>query len=211
MAETAGTAWGWREWLLLATMWAVMMVGMMLPSAAPMILLFSRVGDTRSGHRRQATSVAYFAFGYLAVWWGFSLLAALIQWQLHAIGLLSPDMRAVSPIAGAAVLIGAGIYQWLPLKQSCLHRCRTPFGFLTGYWREGRLGAVAMGVIHGAFCLGCCWLLMALLFVAGVMNLVWVAVIAAVVLLEKVFPAGPSLARAGGIILIGFGIAVLFG
>lgn len=118
-------------------------------------------------------------------------------------------MRALSPVAGASILIAAGIYQWLPLKQSCLSRCRTPFGFLSTEWREGRRGALIMGVRHGTFCVGCCWLLMALLFVAGVMNLAWVAVLSAIVLLEKVSPAGPAIARVAGVLFVAVGISLI--
>jgi predicted metal-binding membrane protein len=133
----------------------------------------------------------------------------VIQFTLHSLALLSPDMRAASPYAGAALLIAGGIYQWLPVKQSCLAHCRSPLGFLSTSWREGRAGAVMMGVTHGAFCVGCCWMLMALLFVAGVMNLVWVAALSIVVLLEKVMPGGQWIARGLGIVLILSGVMLL--
>lgn len=209
MTATALGAWGWAEALLLFAMWAVMMVAMMLPSAAPMILLYSRIAATRSKRGSPFTPVIFFAGGYLMSWWAFSAVATLIQFSLHSLALLSPDMRAASPIAGAALLIAGGIYQWLPIKQSCLTHCRSPLGFLSTSWREGRAGAVRMGLTHGAFCVGCCWMLMALLFVAGVMNLVWVAALSIVVLLEKILPGGPWIARGLGIVLILAGVSLL--
>ncbi|MGK2935928.1 MAG: DUF2182 domain-containing protein [Gemmatimonadaceae bacterium] len=207
-AATALAAWSWREALLLFAMWAVMMVAMMLPSAAPMILLFSRVGASRAAHGRHGTSVLFFAAGYLTVWWVFSAVAAAVQWQLHSAAVLSPEMRAVSPLVGGAILIAAGVYQWLPIKESCLSHCRSPLGFLATSWREGKLGAVRMGLEHGMFCVGCCWLLMALLFVAGVMNLLWIAVLSVMVLLEKVVPRGALIARMAGVLLITAGVAI---
>ncbi len=209
MGAAALERWSWTEWGLLFTMWAVMMAAMMLPSAAPMMLLFSRIGLSRSSRGGRHLPVLFFGLGYLTVWWGFSAVAALIQWQLHGAAVLSADMRAVSPVFGGLVLIAAGVYQWLPVKQTCLRHCRTPFGFLTTSWREGDWGALSMGLTHGVFCLGCCWLLMALLFVTGVMNLAWVAAISGIVLLEKVVPGGPVIARAAGIIFICVGLAFL--
>jgi len=206
---TSLATWGPREALLLFAMWAVMMVAMMLPSAAPMILLFSRISATRSARSERNTPVIFFATGYLVVWFAFSAIAALIQFNLHSLAVLSPDMRTASPIASAAILIAAGVYQWLPVKQSCLRHCRSPLGFLTTSWKEGPRGAVTMGITHGAFCVGCCWMLMALLFVAGVMNIVWVAALSAVVLLEKIVPAGPVIARVAGILLIAAGVSLL--
>lgn len=209
MAATTVTSWGWKEGLLLFLMWAVMMVAMMLPSAAPMILLFSRISAARSARGDRATPVTFFAAGYLSAWGAFSAIAAFIQWTLHSFAVLSPAMRTSSHIAGAAILIGAGIYQWLPVKQTCLSHCRSPLGFLSTSWREGRAGAVRMGLEHGAFCVGCCWMLMALLFVAGVMNLAWVAVLSAIVLVEKALPGGPVVARAAGALLIVAGVLLV--
>ena len=206
---TSLASWGPREALLLFAMWAVMMVAMMLPSAAPMILLFSRISVTRSARNERNTPVIFFATGYLAVWVAFSVIAALIQFTLHSLAVLSPGMRTASPIASAVILIAAGVYQWLPVKQSCLRHCRSPLGFLTTSWKEGPRGAVTMGITHGAFCVGCCWMLMALLFVAGVMNIVWVAALSAVVLLEKIIPAGPIIARVAGVLLIAAGVSLL--
>ncbi len=209
MAAPTLQSWGWNELLPLFMMWAVMMVAMMLPSAAPVILLFSRIGASRAARGSRYASVAFFATGYLVAWWGFSAVAALLQWWLHSAAILSADMRTVSPIAGAGILIAAGVYQWLPVKQACLSHCRSPLGFLSTSWREGRLGAVVMGIVHGVFCVGCCWMLMALLFAAGVMNLAWVAALSLIVLLEKIAPAGPAIARVGGVVLIIIGLAIV--
>ncbi len=209
MAGTSLAIWSWEEGLLLFVMWAMMMVAMMLPSAAPMIRLFSRIGAVRSTGGGRGTPVLFFAAGYVAVWCAFSTVAALIQWALHSLAVLSPDMRIGSPIAGAVILIAAGIYQWVPLKQSCLSHCRSPLGFLTTSWREGRGGAVRMGVEHGTFCVGCCWMLMALLFVAGVMNLWWVAALSALVLLEKTVVRGATIARVAGALFIVAGVALV--
>ena len=198
--------WGAREAFLLFAMWAVMMVAMMLPSAAPMILLFARVRANRLGTGRRSTPTFFFTGGYLAVWVAFSAAAALMQWTLHSLAVLSPGMRTVSPFVTGAILIGAGVYQWMPLKQNCLSHCQSPLGFLTTSWREGKRGAISMGMKHGAFCLGCCWALMALLFAGGVMNLAVVAAISIAVLIEKVVPAGQLIARVYGIVLITAGI-----
>ncbi len=211
MAMSSGTIadWNVREAFLLFAMWAVMMVAMMLPSASPMILLFARIGSTRSASGRANTPTFFFVAGYVAVWTLFSVLAAATQWGLHSLAVLSPGMRTASPFISGMILIAAGVYQWLPLKQSCLSHCRSPLGFLSSSWREGKLGAVTMGVSHGAFCLGCCWMLMMLLFVGGVMNLLWVAAIGVVVLLEKTVPAGDWIARLAGVLLIVAGMAVV--
>ncbi len=189
--------------LLLALMWSIMMVAMMLPSASPLILLFASVQRTRRGQQRPAIASGIFAAGYLIDWIGFAVLAATLQWWLHAHSLVGDTMIA-TPRLGGALLIAGGVYQWSPAKQFCLTRCRSPLSFLTTEWREGKRGALIMGIRHGAFCLGCCWLLMALLFVAGVMNLLWVAALSALVLVEKILPAGPWVARVSGI-----GIALL--
>ena len=202
--------WTGTEFALTFVMWAVMMVAMMVPSASPMVLM---VGATvrRRSERSPAVEVALFVLGYLAIWTAFSALATLAQWGLHSAALLSPMLATTSAVAGGLLLVGAGIFQWTPLKQACLHHCRTPLGFVMTRWREGRGGAFAMGLDHGAYCVGCCWILMALLFVGGVMNLAWVAAIAAFVLLEKVVPAGPWIGRGAGVLLVAWGAAVLLG
>jgi predicted metal-binding membrane protein len=147
-----------------------------------------------------------FLLGYLIVWIGFSALAAVAQWILHATALLSPMMVSTSPILGGAILITAGAFQWTPLKNACLTHCRSPLNFLMTGWREGKRGALAMGLKHGAYCTGCCWFLMALLFVAGVMNLWWIAIIAGFVLLEKVAPRGLWVGKIAGLALATWGL-----
>lgn len=205
MAVPASGAWGVADFAAMFVMWAVMMVAMMLPSATPMLLLHARVRRQRASRGRPAQPAWPFAAGYLLAWTGFSLLATLANWGLHAGGLMTSMMgRAVPTLAGAA-LIAAGLFQWTPLKHACLRHCRSPLGFLASHWREGRRGALAMGLHHGAYCVGCCWLLMALLFVLGVMNLAWVAVLTVFVLLEKAMPWGLALSRAAGIGLIAWG------
>lgn len=183
-------------------MWSVMMIGMMLPSALPMILVFGAIGARRRERGDSYISTAVFTAGYLLVWVGFSLLAAFAQYPL--------GMAAhVGPIFGAVIVLAAGLYQLTPLKTACLTHCRSPLQFLMTHWREGRAGALRMGIEHGLFCLGCCWLLMALLFVGGAMNLVWAAALAALVFVEKLLPAGGWIARGSGVALIGYG-AYLF-
>jgi len=199
---TPGVPW-------LAGMWAVMMVAMMLPSATPTILLFGNVTRRRRLEGRPAVPVAVFTLGYLAVWVFYAIVAGVAQWQLHRLALLSSSMAAASPVLAGGLPIAAGVYQWLPLKGACLSHCRSPLHFFSTEWREGVGGALAMGMRHGTYCVGCCWLLMALLFVAGVMNLVWVAVIASFVLIEKLARRGDWLGRLGGLALVVWGAWVL--
>jgi predicted metal-binding membrane protein len=200
MLTTAGPhPWSLADVSLVFAMWAVMMVAMMIPSAAPMIEMYARMA------RGNADSRAWFTWafvgGYAASWTLFSAAATAAQWALARAAMMPAAMR-VGPIAGAVILAAAGIYQLTPLKNACLARCRTPIGFFMTEWRGGAAGALAMGLKHGAFCIGCCWMLMALLFVAGVMNLLWIAALAAVVLLEKVTPWGGAIARVSGVAMI---------
>ncbi|WP_343715434.1 DUF2182 domain-containing protein [Inquilinus sp.] len=197
----ARVSWSATAFALMAAMWVVMMVAMMLPGAAPMVLTYAAL----QRHRRQAAphgATLRFALGYLAIWTGFSILAATLQWRLDALALLSPAMATANAVLAAGVLVIAGIWQFTPLKQGCLVRCRSPVAFLTRHHRSGPFG---LGLRHGLFCLGCCWALMLLLFVGGVMNLAWVGGIALFVLLEKTIPGGPWLGRAAGIGLIAWG------
>jgi predicted metal-binding membrane protein len=203
--------WGPDQVSWLFVMWVVMMTAMMIPSAAPVILLFAHVARRRRLKGELTGSPTVFVLGYLLAWTGYSLLAALAQWGLHSHALLSPAMAGTAPVLGASLLLAAGIYQWLPFKQRCLVHCRSPLGFFAQEWREGTLGALAMGARHGSYCVGCCWLLMALLFVGGVMNLLWVAVIAIVVMLEKLAPAGPELGRLMSVLMVGWGLWLLLG
>lgn len=196
-----------RELVALFVMWTVMMVGMMLPSAAPLILLILGVYRRRDDRHTRRNSML-FVGGYLLAWTIFSLAAAAGQIGLHRAALLSANMAAQSRVLTAAILIVVGVYQWLPMKSSCLAHCRSPLNFLSHHWREGLTGAVRMGFLHGMFCVGCCWALMALLFVAGVMNLLWVAAIAVFVLVEKLSRQGLLLGRVAGVLLILWGTYV---
>jgi predicted metal-binding membrane protein len=196
-------AWGTAELIMLFLMWTVMMIAMMLPSAAPIILLV--VGTYRRRGDRSRVLTSSFISGYLAAWTAFSAIAAITQFMLHRAALLSPSMASSSAIAGGAILLVAGAYQWLPLKYACLTHCRSPLDFLTREWREGAWGALIMGLRHGLYCVGCCWALMILLFAAGVMNLLWVAAIAAFVLVEKLAPHGARIGRVAGVLLVAWG------
>jgi len=202
-------AWGATEVLLTWVMWAVMMVAMMTPSAAPMILMFATVNRRHRGQQGPLVPTSVFSLGYLLVWGGFSVVATLAQWGLHTAALLSPMMVSTSPMLGGLLLLAAGIFQWTPLKSTCLTQCRSPLGFLMTEWREGASGALLMGLRHGRYCVGCCWVLMALLFVAGVMNLLWVAAMAAFVLVEKVLPRGELVGRVMGGMLMLAGLVLL--
>lgn len=194
---------------LMLVMWVVMMAAMMLPSAAPMILLYATIARGRYARGGQAAATGIFALGYVSIWTVFSVGAVALQFGLEKTAMLSPMMEATSVTLAAAVLIAAGLYQWTPLKQACLRRCRSPLEFVLTQWRNGAWGAFVMGVRHGVYCVGCCWLLMLLLFVGGVMNVAWIAGIALFVLVEKLAPAGHWLGRGAGLLLIGWGVATL--
>jgi predicted metal-binding membrane protein len=209
MAMLAMQHWSWVEVGALVVMWAVMMVAMMTPAAAPMLLMFATVHRRRAAEGRPAVPTAIFLLGYLAVWTTYSVAAALVQAGLHTAALLSPAMTATSPLFAGGLLVAAGVFQWTPLKRACLAACRSPLSFLMTGWREGRGGAFAMGLRHGLYCLGCCWALMALLFVAGVMNLLWVAAIAVGVLVEKVAPRGDLVGRFAGAALVAAGLLLV--
>jgi predicted metal-binding membrane protein len=189
-------------------MWAVMMVGMMAPTALPMLLLFA---GTRAGRDQRGLSLATLTFGlgYIAVWTIFSAGATLSQYGLHQAALLSTAMTSSSGRLNGAVLMAAGAYQLTPWKAKCLTHCRSPLGFLMTRWHDGTSGAFQMGFRHGVFCLGCCWAIMCLLFVVGVMNLVWIAIMTVFVLIEKVGPAGAYVGRLAGAAMILWGIVVI--
>jgi len=173
------------------------------------ILMVAAVNRTRRERDDPLVPTGLFLAGYLLVWTAFSAVATAAQWGLHASALLSPGMVSASPVLGGLLLLTAGIFQFTRLKQACLRHCRSPLGFVMGHWREGRDGALRMGLEHGLYCVGCCWVLMALLFVAGVMNLLWVAVISLFVLAEKVLPRGDLVGRLGGAALLVAGVVVL--
>lgn len=189
-------------------MWSVMMVAMMLPSAAPMILLYATIARRR-GLAKGDLNTAFFVGGYIVVWGLFSAAAVALQFRLEQAALLSSMMQMTSIALAGAILILAGLYQWTPLKRACLRRCRSPLDFIMTEWREGGTGAFTMGLRHGLYCLGCCWLLMLLLFVGGIMNLVWIAALAVFVLIEKLAPAGHWIGRMAGIALVVWGGATL--
>lgn len=201
--------WTASDLLYTFAMWAVMMVGMMAPSAAPVFLLYAGARTAR-GEGSASPSVLLFGSGYLAVWTLFSAGAALAQGALHQAALLSPAMQVASPRLAGAILIAAGVYQLTPWKQKCLTHCRSPLGFLMTRWRHGLRGAFQMGFSHGLFCLGCCWALMCVLFALGVMNLVWVAALTGFILLEKVGPAGAIAGRLAGAGMVVFGILSIY-
>jgi len=207
MGMAVDRPWNALDGLLTFAMWSVMMVGMMTGSAAPMLLFFAGAQA-----KRQASGgslrVLLFGLGYLAIWSGFSAIATFSQWALQRASLLSDTMAASSPRVAAAIAIIAGVYQLTPFKCACLSHCRSPLGFLMTHWRDGAGGAFRMGASHGLFCLGCCWALMILLFAVGVMNLVWVAAITILVLIEKLTPSGLVLSRVSGLAMIGFGLSL---
>ena len=209
MAMPQMQSWGPLELGLLLLMWVIMMIAMMVPSASPMILMYTSTLWRRAHEHNVPTQTGMFVLGYLIAWTGFSVLATLAQWTMHATALLSAMMVSTSPVLGGVLLIMAGIFQWTPLKHACLRRCRSPLGFLMTEWRDGMQGALIMGLRHGLFCVGCCWALMALLFVTGVMNLLWIAVIAVFVLIEKINPAGEWIARLAGLVIMGYGILMI--
>jgi len=209
VAEGVGT------WALLAGMWLAMMVAMMAPSATPAILLYARAhtyaqAKSPDGEAARAPVTA-FVLGYFAVWAAFSLLAAWLQLLLEQRGVVSAMSMGLSSrwLAGS-VLVAAGLYQLTPLKQACLTQCRAPAIFLSQHWRPGAAGAFRLGLLHGSYCLGCCWLLMALLFVGGVMNLVWIAALGVLVLLEKASGPGRAVGRGLGLLFIAWGLATFF-
>lgn len=194
---------------LVVSMWAVMMAAMMLPSAAPMILFYSAIARRRSEIEPAAAAAGVFSLGYLAVWAIFSLAAATLQFGMEQTALISPAMKTTSIALAGTVLIAAGVYQWTALKQACLRRCRSPLEFVMLHWRAGTRGAFTMGFRHGVYCVGCCWLLMLLLFIGGVMNVAWIAGISLFILVEKTAPAGRWVSRSAGAILAAWGLVTL--
>jgi predicted metal-binding membrane protein len=189
-------------------MWAVMMVGMMAGTAMPMLLLFAGAQAGR-GQRGAPLGALIFGLGYLTIWTGFSAFATFAQWALHKAAMLSPAMKTSSPRLAGVILLAAGAYQLTPWKGACLTHCRSPLGFLMTNWRDGKWGAIRMGLVHGAYCLGCCWALMCVLFVVGVMNLAWVAALTVFVLLEKIGPAGAIVARVAGAAIAVLGVLLI--
>jgi len=210
MAAMGVRPWDAGHFLMMFLMWAVMMVGMMLPSVLPSVLIYQMIARKSAAEAMPAAPTACFVAGYLAMWVLFSLLATFLQWGLDRAALLSPAMVAKSPALGAGLLMAAGAYQWLPFKNRCLQHCRSPVHYLADHWHSGAVGAVRMGLSHGAYCIGCCWVLMGLLFAGGVMNLLWIAAITLFVLSEKLLPWGVVGGRALGLLMIAAGGFVLY-
>jgi predicted metal-binding membrane protein len=203
--------WKPIEFVFVFAMWGVMMVGMMAPSAAPMILMYARVGRQAKAQNKPFAATGWFALGYFLVWTGFSLAATLVQWAIERAALLDSQMASASNVLGGITLIAAGVYQWTPLKEVCLAQCQSPFQFLMRYggFRSDLPGCLLLGLRHGGYCVGCCWVLMTLLFVGGVMNVLWIALLALLVLLEKLTPFGRGVARAAGIACVAAGAWLL--
>jgi predicted metal-binding membrane protein len=207
----AAAPWSAVELALVFMMWAVMMVGMMAPSAAPLILMYARVGRQGKVGGKPLAASGWFAAGYFLAWAGFSLAATLVQWVLQREALLDTRMASANIRLGAFVVLAAGIYQWTPIKNACLAHCQTPFRFLMshGGFRSDIRGCLHLGLLHGIYCVGCCWVLMALLFVVGVMNVLWIALLALLVLLEKLTPWGRWVARITGAACVAAGVWML--
>ncbi len=202
------TAWSPAMAGAVFTMWAVMMAAMMLPSAVPMALTFAALD--RRGERGHGRTTG-FVLAYLVTWTGFSLAATLVQWWLQGLGLVSAMGVSTTPLFAGGLLLAAGAVQFTSLKQACLRKCRTPVGFLATEWREGAVGAATMGLRHGAFCVGCCWALMLLPFVAGTMNVLWMAFLTGIVTLEKIAPHGETMSRRIGVLLVAAGLLTVGG
>src|ERR1700730_5516452 len=196
----APAPWQAIEFVYVFAMWAVMMVGMMTPSAAPMVPIYSRVGRQATAQGKPFAATGWFATGYLLTWVGVSVVAIAAQWALERTALLDPKMASASQVFGGIVLIAAGVYQWTPLKDICLAQCQSPLLFIQrqGGFRRDRSGSLLLGLRHGAYCIGCGWVVMALLFVGGVMNVLWIATISAFVLIEKIVPVGRLISRIAG-------------
>jgi len=205
MSAMQPVAWTAAYAALIFVMWWLMMMATMLPSAAPMILLFAALTRKRDESGAPYSEAGLFGSGYLVIWGAFSILAVALQWQLDRVALLSPMMVTTSIALGALLLIGAGVWQFTPLKHVCLRRCRAPAEFLTRHWSSGKSGAFQMGIRHGLYCLGCCWMMMLLLFFGGIMNIFWIAGLTTLVLVEKIAPLGPLVSGLVGVAFIVWG------
>jgi predicted metal-binding membrane protein len=217
-AATGGTTigpayriWGPADFAFTFAMWSVMMVGMMTPSVAPMVLLYAGVARKAVEGGSPFASTGWFVGGYLATWVTFSAVATGAQWALTRAALLTPTLAVTSSAVGAVVLIATGLYQWSSLKSTCLRACQSPIGFLMahGGFRPEWTRAFSLGVAHGAYCLGCCIVLMALLFVGGIMNVLWIAGLTILILLEKVVPSGRLVSGISGTLMAAAGVWIL--
>jgi len=203
------TAWTPGNLLVAFVMWVVMMIGMMIPTASPMIVMFATTNRRYRRDQGPFVPTAIFVAGYVIVWAGYGVAATLAQWSLHSASLLAPDELRATPAIGGLLFIVAGLFQWSALKRNCLRHCRTPLSFLMTEWREGARGALFMGLRHGTYCAGCCWAIMALMFVAGAMNLLWTAVLAAFMLIEKVAPARYRIEDLAGVSFLAAGTGMV--
>jgi len=213
MAGMSGMGWTWDSLLTFVVAWAVMMAAMMLPAAAPMVLLFHATATRRKAAGSAFVPTWVFALGYLAVWTAIGVVTWLLVQAGSELASRMSETRRVTwaPLALGSVLVGAGVYQFSPLKAACLRQCQTPVGFVMTHWREGTTGALRMGFLHGAYCLGCCWALFAVLVATGVMSLAWMLLLTLIVSLEKLLPVGPRASWAGGMMLVALGVVVAAG
>ena len=202
--------WAATEFAFVFVMWTVMMVGMMTPSTAPMLLMYAQVGRQTKAKGRPLAATTWFAIGYFSIWIAFALLATLVQWALERSALLDFTMASTSHVFGGLVFVMAGLYQWTRLHELCLTQCQRPFAFLMGHggYRSDAPGSVMLGLRHGAYCVGCCWTLMALLLVGGIMNVLWIALIALFALLERVTSMDRLTTCLAGIVLITGGVGL---
>jgi predicted metal-binding membrane protein len=200
--------WEFKEIIAVWLMWAVMMGAMMLPSAIPMMVIHRRVAAKRDPETRHASR--WFLMAYLLTWALFSIAATGLQWSFQRADVLSHMLRIHGQLTGGGILVAAGLFQMTPLKAMCLGKCRAPIGFLLTNWRAGRIGAFQMGLKHGQYCIGCCWALMMLLFVGGLMSLTTIAVLSGIVAIEKLTPRGEQISRLGGGLLIAWGLWLIF-
>lgn len=210
--ESVLADWRPSTWLVMGAMWWSMMIAMMAPSAAPTILLYAQVyrHAQAQGNAARLAPTGAFTGGYLLIWLGFSIFATVLQWGLTKLGALAElTMASSSAYLSAAVLLVAGLYQFSSFKDRCLTHCRAPASFISQHWRPGAAGALRLGALHGAYCVGCCWLLMALLFIGGVMNIVWIAILALFVLVEKLLPGGRSIGKISGLVLCLWAVATV--
>ena len=201
--------WDGAHVTLMFFMWWIMMIAMMLPSATPVILLATALNRRSSPDSQPFGGAAAFTAGYLLTWAVFSTAAVAAQWALQETQVISGMLRSTNVHLTAGLLILAGAWQFSPWKQACLRHCRGPIDFLTAHGRRGNSGALLMGAHHGVLCLGCCWFLMALLFVGGAMNLLWIAGLAIYVWVEKILPSGETVSRVMGGLLMSWGVAIL--
>lgn len=208
-ASSGAPPWTANHFVAMLAMWIIMMVGMMVPSAIPMVLIHAAISRKAAPSGETVAPSALFVTGYVLIWSLFGVAATAAQWGLDRASLLSPMMMTKSSVAGGVLLLVAGLYQLTPMKNACLRHCQSPVHFIANHWQPGFLGAIRMGLTHGAYCLGCCWILMCLLFFGGVMSIWWIGGLTLFVLLEKVMPFGRSGGRIMGLLLAGWGVLLL--